>query len=659
MVTSNIMVSMKNNRLHLVLTFFFIFINSIFPQEPTSKDSVIIDVDDSLEFTITSNLPESIDNDSQDSVKISEETITSFNETSVTQVLRKGGNISIKQYGAYGSASSIYLRSFTGSTVAILVDGIQVNSSQTGEFDLNQLPINDIETIEIVRGASDAKYAVSGAAGGIINIITKKNFSQKFGCHIDFSNSSFIGKGLKFFDTQNIFTSLFGNNENIQWKFSGNFVNALNKFSYTSYDNTKQIRQNNEAQTLALQSSIIYQFKNESKLTTSASFYAGDINTPGTYTSTSYGNQKDLSFTFNSLLTCPFIFNGLADSNNQLSYKYNKTNYNEDFLSDFASSKSLHNLHSISYLTNFSFYFTDIFSYTPSLDINLSILDSTNCSYNNNDIFQSDFGFSNSFEIILNNINLYPSCKFLFRNGNFVPIPKFGSKFKILSNKDFTSDFSFNLYRMFTFPTLNQLFWEDSKYACGNKDLNNEDGFGSDIILNFTTQNTKNDLTIFFMYYKDKIQWQNHNGKWTPTNIGKACYFGGHISSSWKINSYFTLTAKYDLNLSYLLTGDLTLKDNKRIMYTPVHIATSDINFNYKNFSALLSCSFTSKRFISNLNYDYLKPYFLMDLSLEYKLKDKITIYTLIKNITNTSYFEIENYPMPGLSAKIGSRIKL
>lgn len=651
---------MKKNKFCFFTILIIFFTNFIFSENSNNNiDIITINTDDSLNFTITSSLPESIDDNSQDSVELTEEKIASFNESTITQVLRKAANLSVKQYGAYGSATSVYLRSFAGSTVAILVDGIQVNSSQTGEFDLNRLPINDIEKIEIVRGASDSKYTVSGAAGGIINIITKKNTTKKIGFDFDFSNSSFIGKGCKFFDTQNIYASVFGKIPKLQWKFSGNIVNALNNFSYTSFDNSKKIRQNNEAQTTSIQSSMIYDFKNESKLTSTCNFFYGNINTPGTYTSTSFGNQKDLYFSFNTVLTQPYIFNGLADGKNQLSYKYDQTNYNEELLSNLTSSESLHKLHTISFFSNYVFYFTNNFSYTPCIDINLNTLDSTNCSLQNKNIFQSDFGFSNAFEIIFNNIHLYPSCKILFRKDNVVPIPKLGTTFKFNSNEKLHSEFSFNFYRMFTFPTLNQLYWEDSIYACGNINLKNEDGWGTDIIFSFATKKTQTDLTFFAMYYKDKIQWQNNNGKWIPTNIGEACYFGGHSSITWKINSLFSINGKYDLNLSYLLTDELTIKDDKRIMYTPVHIATVDINFTYKNFSALVSGSFTSKRYISNLNHDYLKPYFLLDLSLEYKLKDKITIYGLIKNITNTTYFEIEDYPMPGLSCKIGTRFKL
>ncbi len=54
----------------------------------------------------------------------------------------------------------------------VLIDGMRMASSIKGSVDFNQIPVNSIERIEIIRGARATLYG-SSAIGGVINIITK------------------------------------------------------------------------------------------------------------------------------------------------------------------------------------------------------------------------------------------------------------------------------------------------------------------------------------------------------------------------------------------------------------------------------------------------------------------------------------------------------
>lgn len=616
--------------------------------------------EDTISFSISANAPTEIKNNSQDSISISEKQIQQSHSSSLAEVLRKNANLSIKQYGAYGSAFSVYLRNFAGSTVAILVDGIQVNSSQTGEFDLTRINVDDIEKIEIVRGASDNKYTVSGAAGGIINIITKKNADteKKIIFDLDFSNLCYFGSNI--LDTQNIFASIKKNTNIANWKISSSFVSAKNNFLYYDYNNEKTVRKNNEAKTVTLNASSIFKLSKDIKLTFNENFFLGNIETPGTYSATIYGIQKNIFNALSFHLDIPFLFNGLAEMQSQVSYKFDQTNYNEDTMENLSNGEiSLHNLHTASFVNRSTFYFNDIFSLTPSFDFSTDILDSTNCSINDTIITKINFGIGASSEINLNKIKLFPSLKFLFTKNLFMPIPKLGFTYELEKSKTKQIIISANIYRMFTFPTLNQLYWKYSEYATGNPNLENEDGFGGDIIFDYIKKTFSFNGSIFAMHYKNKIQWQNHLGKWKPENLGRANYFGGNISINTNIFSWLEINAKYDLNLSFLLTDNLTMHDNIRIMYTPVNIISCDAIIKYKNFKSIISYNFTGKRYISNLNITYLKPYSLFDFSFEYNLQSKFTFYFVLKNLLNEKYFEVEDYPMPNTSLKIGAKLKL
>jgi outer membrane cobalamin receptor len=81
-----------------------------------------------------------------------------------------GANIRI---GGSGQAY-IRLRGFRQRETALLMDGVPVYSPYDGQLDLSAIPVDTIERIEVVKGASSVMYGPN-AMGGVINIITKKS----------------------------------------------------------------------------------------------------------------------------------------------------------------------------------------------------------------------------------------------------------------------------------------------------------------------------------------------------------------------------------------------------------------------------------------------------------------------------------------------------
>lgn len=66
----------------------------------------------------------------------------------------------------------IEVQGLTGKHVIILVNGVKVVGRLNDRFDLSQLPVGDIEKIEVIKGGASSLYG-SEAMGGVINIITK------------------------------------------------------------------------------------------------------------------------------------------------------------------------------------------------------------------------------------------------------------------------------------------------------------------------------------------------------------------------------------------------------------------------------------------------------------------------------------------------------
>ena len=113
---------------------------------------------------------------SPDSVTIvTEKEIREKGTQTVIDVLRDVPGISIAQNGSFGASASIYLRGTQNAHTLIMIDGVRVGDSMAidGTMSITDISTDNIERIEIVRGAQSVLYG-SDAIGGVINIITKK-----------------------------------------------------------------------------------------------------------------------------------------------------------------------------------------------------------------------------------------------------------------------------------------------------------------------------------------------------------------------------------------------------------------------------------------------------------------------------------------------------
>lgn len=68
---------------------------------------------------------------------------------------------------------SLNLQGFGGSSVLFLVDGERLAGETLDNIDYSRLNLDNVERIEIVKGAASSLYG-SNAVGGVVNIITKK-----------------------------------------------------------------------------------------------------------------------------------------------------------------------------------------------------------------------------------------------------------------------------------------------------------------------------------------------------------------------------------------------------------------------------------------------------------------------------------------------------
>jgi vitamin B12 transporter len=91
----------------------------------------------------------------------------------VFTLLSQQAGIDITRSGGGGALNSIFLRGSNSNHTLILIDGVRINSSTQGSFDVSVLPVSMIDRIEIVRGPRTAFWG-SDAIGGVIQFFTRR-----------------------------------------------------------------------------------------------------------------------------------------------------------------------------------------------------------------------------------------------------------------------------------------------------------------------------------------------------------------------------------------------------------------------------------------------------------------------------------------------------
>ncbi len=75
--------------------------------------------------------------------------------------------------GGLGKLSSVFIRGLEARHTLLLVDGVRVGSATVGTPSLDNLPLEAIDHIEVVRGPMSSLYG-NGAFGGVIQVFTRK-----------------------------------------------------------------------------------------------------------------------------------------------------------------------------------------------------------------------------------------------------------------------------------------------------------------------------------------------------------------------------------------------------------------------------------------------------------------------------------------------------
>jgi vitamin B12 transporter len=103
---------------------------------------------------------------------ITREEIELLQPSSLQDLLNDTPGMSVSNQGGPGKVSALFLRGTNSNQVLVLVDGIRVGNATAGTTPIQDIPVDQIQRIEIVRGPFSSLYG-SEAVGGVIQIFLR------------------------------------------------------------------------------------------------------------------------------------------------------------------------------------------------------------------------------------------------------------------------------------------------------------------------------------------------------------------------------------------------------------------------------------------------------------------------------------------------------
>ncbi|MFH0947531.1 MAG: TonB-dependent receptor [Elusimicrobiota bacterium] len=556
---------------------------------------------------------------------ISEEEIKNSDAKNVGEILEnKTGIVEVSKIGTLGSETTLRIRSGGGSAnqVLVMVDGRPVNNSSLGSANLSEIPTENIERIEIMRGPSSALYGAN-ALGGVVNIITKKATAAK--------PKTDIGIDYGSFGTQNYkvnFTAMPGK-ANILLSGGKNVTDGFRDNSV--YDATN------------LSAKIGYDFEKYGELSLSNGFLTSKLGVPGTNKTPlgEWDNHKERAAS-------------TPNANQKTNKQYYELNHKKE-IADETKLQSKIYLHQDSLHYKDPKWNSDDIGISNTIGGNIQIdtlhnitagIEGKNDKYKKkNEIAKTtDIDkWTDTFAIFVQKIfNFEPltttvGTRYDYNNvfggqlnPRIVNIYKLNDNFKLSST----------VGRAFRAPTFNDLYWPDP-FMPGNPDLKPETSIGTDFGMEYKLKEIlTSKITLFYSDVDDFIQWApNESGIWTPSNVGKAFSRGVELETENNIAKNLT----QNLNYTFLESMGKETGTYKTLQYTPKHRLNYGLNYSAPlEIKTKLGVEYTHK--IENPK---LHGYTLVNLRISRKILQS-EVFLSCENIFDRRYVSRENYPLPG-----------
>jgi vitamin B12 transporter len=125
----------------------------------------------------------------RDVVVITREDIARAGEISLAELLQRQALVEYRATGGPGQPAGLFLRGANAAQTLVLVDGLRVGSATVGTTAIENLPLDMIERIEVVKGPLSSLYG-SDAIGGVVQVFTRAAARPRFHASAGYGSDS-------------------------------------------------------------------------------------------------------------------------------------------------------------------------------------------------------------------------------------------------------------------------------------------------------------------------------------------------------------------------------------------------------------------------------------------------------------------------------------
>ncbi len=588
---------------------------------------------------------------------------------SVAEALELAPGLELEPVGGAGALATISLRGSTSGQVLVMVDGVRVSDPATGQFDLSRLGLSlgDIESIEVIRGGASAQYGAD-ALGGVVLIATKKGggAARVPSATIKAANRSYLpssavsGSGASALSLAPSAAALVdGQSLSFRASLPGGFAlsasaeRQANAYAYYDASGTRRIRANAGL----LQGGAGLSWKGlagEGSLSAAANLSARSLGVPGSLDMpTPEALQRDLDASFASRYATDYFFSDAVSLDASAYARYGVLEYREDGDSD----ADLHRATRAGADAKWSALFGEASAANLGLSVRYDRLDSTVVTNSSGGAPERlSLGAFAEPSLVLGSWTIAPALRWDWTSDFASGLSAGLGATRALSERASMSCSATTSYRA---PSFDDLYWPSSGGAEGDPSLRPESGYSGEAGFLWKEGATSVSAAAYLRYVADVILWQQRDdGVWRPSNYGDALYPGLELEWRSKAGSW-SFVGSYAFLYSYVLSGSLSLSDDKRVPDVPVHSLSGSATYSSKGFSGSFKLSYKGLRYTTTDNRDYLPAVFLAGASLRWALNERLSLFWNGDNLLNERYVSEKNYPMPGLSIETGLEYKL
>lgn len=552
----------------------------------------------------------------------------------------------VRDYGGIGGLKTISLRGFSPSDVAVLLDGIKINSPQNGLVDLSLIPVDAFEEIELTRGGASFIHG-NNTASGYLNFISPKNINKSA---ILFSYGSFEQLKLNImlplqwlnFHKSHFIVDYFSSN--------GRYPIDVQQFETKATVN----RENNRVNRISVFATNHIELS--SLLASAIITYTNSVRgVPGAVVQNRIENKESKLYDELLLLNLKLIPTFLSPNFQILfgSIRLKNKFFDPQMNILLIGKSTAEYLNTETTLKLIYEPKTPLVKLGTFAEANLSSVKGDMLENpNETKIKRKGLAFCTLIGRNLNLRNIVLGFEASLRADLVTYITPRFSHYLGFFIKDTILNLvtKINYTDNFRLPSFNEMYFMNY----GNRDLLPEKTSGINLELAYNLSDLfQGSFSVFYYTTKDKIvAIPKSPVQWSAKNISKSSSKGIEFSISTKNKLFNSL-----FSMSILSTMDET-KDSptygKQLIYTPNIITNCLINVPIpKNFSLTFRSNFVGRRYslADNSKNSELKEYFLFDIVTSKTIilnKYTIVLNFEICNIFDKKYEIILNYPMPG-----------